>query len=84
MKNIYRIYDLHNGNIRWSNKKDLSETINVMQAALRVGRMDELALNPKMPLNDMVALDDFVTENIEIETLETEEALINLLNNWYA
>ena len=84
MKTIYRVYDLYNGNIYWSKKSELSLTINAMEARIRVKRMDELSLSPKMPLNEMAALQDFVSENIEIETLETEEALINLVNNWYA
>ena len=81
MKTIYRIYDTHQGKIQWCLKKDFSVVFNSMSAALKVVRMDEIALSPKdVKLDELQALMDFCSDNIEIETLENEEELIELLN----
>lgn len=82
MKNIYRVYDTYNGRIQWCLKKDLEVTIGAMEAALKVSRMDAIALNLKdATLDDIDALNDYASDNIEIEKLEYEEELIDLLNS---
>ena len=82
MKNIYRVYDTHNGRIEWCLKKNLDEAINSMEASMKVKRLDYMALSPKdATLDDIDALNDWVSDNIEIEKLEYEEELIDLLNS---
>ena len=73
MKNIYRVYDTYNGRMEWCLKKDLSDTINSMEAHLKARRMDYLALNPKTAtLDDIDHLDDWCSDNLEIEKLQDE------------
>ncbi len=81
MKNIYRVHDTYTGRMEFCLKKDLDDTINAIVGALKVKRMDYMALEPKdATLDDIEALNDYVSDNMEIETLTNEEELINLLN----
>jgi predicted transport protein len=81
MKNIYRVYDTYNGRIEWCTKKNLDVTINAMEARLKIKRMDYMALNLKdATLDDIDSLNNWCSDNIEIEKLESVEELINLLN----
>ena len=81
MRNIYRVYDTHNGIMAWCLKKDLSDTINSSEGRLKVKRMDYIGLEPnKATIDDLEALNDYAFDNIEIEKLENEHELIDLLN----
>ena len=81
MKNIYRVYDTYQGEMTWCVKKDLGDVLNAMQGALKVKRMDAIALEPhQATLDDLSALEDYVSDNIEVEKFVNEVDLIDLLN----
>ena len=80
MKRIYKIENTHGGYIRYCLKKELDTIFNSMQCNLRVSRMDELALTPKMSLDDMQSIEDFVSDNIEVTMFDNEDELISSLN----
>ena len=76
MKTIYKVEDTHRGITKYCLRKDFPIIFQSLCGSLRVSRMDEMALNPKMSLDDMNALDDFVSDSVEVTTFDDEEKFL--------
>jgi hypothetical protein len=72
---IYRVLDTYNGEFKWCSKKDLTETINLVEASMRSDKMAEL----KGPHTDPAVLTDHVSDYLEVSEFDQKQ-LVEILN----
>ena len=81
MKKIYQVLDTSTGHFEWCLKKDLDNVTNSVEAHLKGHRLNYIGLNIKDATpNDINALNDWVSDNIEINIFDHEKELIEFLN----
>ena len=82
MKQIFKIQNLESGNFIFCLKSDLEYAVNLIEAEIRTDYMNYAALTPHQAAtpDELAAMEDKVSDCLEVNKYENETDLIEDLN----